>query len=216
MTESEARGGKFLRDIFYQNVSALRDDFDILDKKAYFWLRLIFAVALALTLFSFTRNDGFGAVYLFIFLAIAPLAFLAALKLLIVTRTVATYTGVFMPDTQSELSDWLEISKQKLGLEELWKEQMKSAWNAANDMSEHIDSKSRYLKRAEGLIALIVPVALIVGHSFTYLVMSFDFWWGCAVVAISFVVGIGINFAAGIARFGRRFWNRFLGYPQSL
>ena len=97
MTKNEPDAGRSpwaLRDIFYENVSALRQDFEIIDKKAYFWLRLLIAIAIALSVYSFQQATDLSDAYIFAVLAFSPLILLSGIQLFLVTWVTSTFTGI--------------------------------------------------------------------------------------------------------------------------
>ena len=213
MTKNETDAGRSpwaLRDIFYENVSALRQDFKIIDKKAYFWLRLLIAIAIALSVYSFQQAADLSSAYIFAVLAFSPLFFcqgfnyfwqpgsptlfilLSGVQLFLATWVTHTFTGIFMPDSQSDLADWLKDAKPDLGWEEIGEIQAQSAWKAAKDVQVAVERKANRLKTAEWLIALSIPCSLAAGASACFGVTPFELWRFGGIIALSFVLGFGV------------------------
>ncbi len=219
MTENKIDAGRSswaLRDIFYANVSALRRDFEIIDKKAYFWLRLLIAIAIALSAYSFQQVNQLSSAYIFAVLALSPLILLSVSQLFLATKVTDSFTGVFMPDSQSDLDDWMKDAKPDSGWEEMGVQQAESAWKAAKHVQVAVERKAAYLKTAEWLIVLSVPYSLVAGASACFGVAPFELLWGGGILALAFIVAFIVTFAGGTARLGRRFWNRLLGHSESL
>ena len=195
MTKNETDAGRSpwaLRDIFYENVSALRQDFKIIDKKAYFWLRLLIAIAIALSVYSFQQAADLSSAYIFAVLAFSPLILLSGVQLFLATWVTHTFTGIFMPDSQSDLADWLKDAKPDLGWEEIGEIQAQSAWKAAKDVQVAVERKANRLKTAEWLIALSIPCSLAAGASACFGVTPFELWRFGGIIALSFVLGFGV------------------------
>ena len=197
MTENETNAGRSpwaLRDIFYENVSALRQDFEIIDKKAYFWLRLLIAIAVALSVYSFRQATGLSNAYVLAVLAFLPFILLSGIRLFLATKITDTFTGIFMPDSQSDLDDWLKHAKPDPGWEEMGELQARSAWKAAKDVQVTVKRKAIHLKRAEWLIVLSVPCSIVAGASACFGVAPFELLGGGGILALAFIVAFIVAF----------------------